>query len=431
MARDVRVFVRSCDLCQRAKAPNRSLAGPLQPLQVASGRWTDISMDFLTGLPPSGVSKFDAILTVVCRATKRVHFIPTHATVSAEQTVQLFLDNVFRLHGLPSSIVSDRDARFTARFWSVLMAKLGVKLHLSTANHPQTDGQSERAHRSLLESLRMFVAHQQSDWVEKLSVVEFAHNNLTNGTTGFSPFLLDLGFHPRMGLFDSSVALPLSESASSPSTSTSPAVGVRAEVVERFLAAQRSSLQQAVDAIRGAQELARTAATSPGATHGPVPFHVGDLVLVHRDALISPAQRARPSKKLGFPWQGPFPVLSVPSPNVCKLRLPNIRAHPVINNTFLKLYVPNSVPDRTQPPPPPVLVGEQPEWAVEDILDHRLYRGKSWQFLVKWVGLGVGDISWEPARNLVDDGVVNERLLAYSVLHPEVRACAPPAVWLP
>ena len=78
-----------------------------------------------------------------------------------------------------------------------------------------------------------------------------------------------------------------------------------------------------------------------------------------------------------------------------------------------------------------MLVGEQPEWAVEDILDHRLYRGKSWQFLVKWVGLGVGDITWEPARNLVDDGVVNERLLAYSVLHPEVRACAPPAVWLP
>jgi transposase InsO family protein len=152
-------------------------------------------MDFITQLPVTKAG-FDAIVIFVDMFSKMVHFVPTRTTATAPDTARIFFDNVFKLHGLPKSIVSDRDAKFTSRFWKSLFNTLGTKLAMSTAFHPQTDGQTERANRTLEDMLRAFTSYRQNDWDLQLSAVEFACNNAPNASTGMSPFQVNLGKNP-------------------------------------------------------------------------------------------------------------------------------------------------------------------------------------------------------------------------------------------
>ena len=415
LARDVKLFVKRCDSCQRAKPANTDLSAPLQPLPPPSQRWEHVSVDFMGGLPPAGPLLADTVMTVVDRLTKRVHFIATHHTADAPATAQLFLDHVVRLHGLPKSILSDRDTRFTSLFWQSLATTLNIKLSMSTANHPQTDGQTERYHRSLQETLRHFVGHLQADWINRLAAAEFAVNNALNASTGTTPFFLDLGYHPGTGLPTALVSAPR-DAPPLPQELTA------------FLETQRTTAQLAQDAILGAQ-LTSVVRDSQSRSRPPHPFAVGDLVLVSSEALLSPAQRDRPSRKLSFPWQGPFKVLAVPSPAVVRLSFPrSIRAHPVVNVTFLKLYTAD--PDLPAPPPPVLGQDDEPEWAVEAVLSHRCRRSR-WTFLVKWEGLGVASNEWLSLDALVDrdEMCINESLLRYAQDHPEVQQSLPDWDW--
>ena len=421
LPRDVKHFVQRCDMCQRAKAGNRNPAAPLTPLPIPERRWQHISMDFLTGLPPSGTARFDSIMTTVDRLTKRCHFTPTFTNASAEDIARLFVDNIVRLHGLPSSIVSDRDSKFTSAFWTALTAALQINRDMTTANHPQGDGQSERPHRTLQEALRIFVSHKQDDWSLHLAAAEFSINNLVNVSTGFSPFFLDMGFNPVYGPIPINVA---------PTLSPLPSPQAR---VDFFLQQQSHNLALARDAILDAQE--RAIAQDAASVQRRTPqIHVGDLVLVSSQALLSPAQRDRPSAKLAFPFQGPFRVLALPGPATVKLQLPrNIRAHPVINRRFIKLYH----PDPSMPPPLPPIPGPDglPEYLVEAILAHRtrnLGRGRhQMQFLIKWAGLGVAHNEWLPLANLVDeeDHCINQSLVEYARAFPALRQLRPTWDW--
>ena len=139
MATDVREYVRSCDLCQRNKPVVGKTRGLLQPLPVPTDRWEDISLDFITGLPPTPTG-YDAVLVVVDRWTKWAYFIPTHTTADAKQTAQRFHDVVFSRHGMPRRLVSDRDPRFTSHFWRAFFVAMGTTLAMSIAYHPQTTG---------------------------------------------------------------------------------------------------------------------------------------------------------------------------------------------------------------------------------------------------------------------------------------------------
>lgn len=126
------------------------------------------------------------------------HFIPCHSTIGAHGLAKLFVKHVFRLHGLPESITSDRGTQFVNRFWKRLCACLGIASKLSTSYHPETDGQTERLNAVMEQYLRMYVSHQQDDWLKWLPVAEFCGNNSTSDTTHPSPFLANYGFHPRM-----------------------------------------------------------------------------------------------------------------------------------------------------------------------------------------------------------------------------------------
>ena len=152
-------------------------------------------MDFITGLPRTPRQK-DSILVVVDRLSKMAHFIATKEIVEAPQVAELFIQNVFRLHGLPSSIVSDRDVRFTGHFWRHVFAKLSVSLNMSSGDHPQTDGQMERVNQVLKDMLRAYVSDRQTDWDSYLPLLEFAYNNRPHKVTKLSPFEINYGMSP-------------------------------------------------------------------------------------------------------------------------------------------------------------------------------------------------------------------------------------------
>ena len=161
MGLDVKKFVKSCDVCQRAKGAQLR-SGRLQSLPVPEQPWDHITMDFIMGLPKSPEGH-DAIYTFVDRLTKCVHLVPTTVPIDAEGSANLYIQHVFRLHGLSSSIVCDRDPRFTAQFFQEVFRLLGTKLSFSTAKHPQTDGQTERMNRLIADILRCFVNHKQDN----------------------------------------------------------------------------------------------------------------------------------------------------------------------------------------------------------------------------------------------------------------------------
>jgi len=156
-----------------------------------------LSVDFVVELPL--FSGYDAVMTVVDSVSKRAHFIPTHTTVTAEGAARLFLHQVWKLHGLPTCVVSDRGPQFIACFTKELYCLLGIKLASSMAWHPQTDGQTERVNQELDQYLRLFVNERQDDWYDLLSLAEFQHNNHVYSATQHPPFLLDTRRIPRMG----------------------------------------------------------------------------------------------------------------------------------------------------------------------------------------------------------------------------------------
>ncbi|POM73331.1 Pol protein [Phytophthora palmivora] len=177
-------YVKTCETCQRVK-PSGHASAPLQSHPVQADCWKSMSLDFVFGLP-AGDQGNTGILVFVCRLSKMVHLAP------------LFLDSVFRYHGLPESIASDRDPRFTDAFWDTLFQLLGTKLTISTADHPQTDGQTERVNRVLEDTLRSICAEAPRSWSDELPVVEFALNNAVHASTGFTPFYLNGLRHPQV-----------------------------------------------------------------------------------------------------------------------------------------------------------------------------------------------------------------------------------------
>lgn len=155
-------------------------------------------MDFVTGLPKS--SGYDAICVVVDRLSKKFHEIPCDTTIDAESLAKLFVANVWKLHGLPDTIVSDRGALFVSKFWAALCKRLKIQSLLSTAYHPETHGQTERTNAVMEQYLRCFVNYAQDDWPEWTPMSEFAGNNVVSSTARVSPFLANYGFHPRKKL---------------------------------------------------------------------------------------------------------------------------------------------------------------------------------------------------------------------------------------
>jgi hypothetical protein len=166
------------------------------PLPVPRVPWEDISMDFVLGLPRTKRGR-DSIFVVVDRFSKMAHFIPCHRSDNSSHVADLFFTEIIRLHGIPNTIVSDRDAKFLSLFWRILWYKLGTKLLFSTTCHPQMDGQTEVINHTLSTMLRAVLKTNPKLWEECLPHIEFAYNKLVHSTTKVSPFQVVYGFNPR------------------------------------------------------------------------------------------------------------------------------------------------------------------------------------------------------------------------------------------
>ena len=175
MRKDVRRYIRNCHTCQRSRTPRHRPSGILRPLPIPLRPWSSISMDFVTGLPWSNGN--DAVCVVVNHLTKMRHFVPCRTTTNAGDLADLFLHHVWKLHGLPNDIISDRGPQFASDFWQQLCSRLRISPRLSTAFHPETDGQTERANQNMEQYLHAFVSNQQDAWSHWLPMAEFAANN--------------------------------------------------------------------------------------------------------------------------------------------------------------------------------------------------------------------------------------------------------------
>ena len=189
MDADVDEYVKSCGKCQRNKARHQQKENRMAPLSVPMRAWEFIGTDFIMFLPVTSKG-FDAICVFSCHFTKMVHLVPCHSTITSEEFAKLFRRHIFRLHGLPKTIVSDRGTQFVSGMWRQLTADLGIQLAMSTAHQPSTDGQVERINKTLEEMLRSYVNLSHNDWDEWLDCAEFAINKSRAAATGCSPFEL-------------------------------------------------------------------------------------------------------------------------------------------------------------------------------------------------------------------------------------------------
>jgi len=197
VTKEVKQYVEGYNACQRNKNRTEQPAGKLMPNSIPKKPWAHISADFITKLPLA--EGYDSILVVVDRLTKMAHFIPTTEKTSAEGLARLFRDNVWKLHGLPKSIISDRGPQFMVGLMRVLNQMLGIESKMSMAFHPQIDGQTERVNQELEQYLRMFIDHQQEQWPDWLGTAEFVYNNKAHLSTKTLPFKANYRQDSRMG----------------------------------------------------------------------------------------------------------------------------------------------------------------------------------------------------------------------------------------
>ena len=196
MRNTVKEFVKSCRICQQTKARNHKPFGLLQPIEPPSNKWEVITMDFVIPLPETKNGN-SGILNVVCKLSKMIRIIPIHYNINATAVAMKFKEHIYRNHGLPTKIISDRDSLFMSKFWKELFRSLGTKLAPSTAYHPQTDGQSEIANRKVEEMIRAFANYRKDNWDEHLIDFEVAYNSAVNSTTLSTPFFINYGMHPK------------------------------------------------------------------------------------------------------------------------------------------------------------------------------------------------------------------------------------------
>ena len=375
----VKKYVRHCDTCKRSKGSRFKKQGVLQPLAVPDQRWQDISIDFVTGIPT--VKGANAICNIVDRLSKERHHIATDKEIDAERLAELFVHHVWKLHGLPRSIISDRGTQFVNDFWKFLCKRLGISVRLSTAWHPETDGQTERLNGVMEQYLRAYVNYLQDDWPDWLPLAEFTGNNTKSETTKVSPFFANKGFHPRMG-FE-----PAEPPPSNIKEVNADAFATRMEEIQKIL--RDNMLIAQADHERHANQ-----------HRGPAPqYKVGDLVWLDTRNLFT----KRPSRKLENRHAGKYRVKRIISNHAVELDLPNdLRVHPVFHVNLLEPAATDDPhPGHVQPPGPPIEVDGETEYEVTAIVDSRLFgRNKKLQYRVQWTGYS--ELNWEDAPNITN-----------------------------
>jgi hypothetical protein len=396
IGQDVEQFCKTCPVCQTTKGSNQKIPGLLHSLPIPTRPWGSIAMNFVGPFPES--AGFDYLWVVICRLTSMVHLVPIRTTTTASELAELYVREIVRLHGLATTIVSDRDSKFTSRFWRETHQLVGTKLLMSTSFHPQTDGASERAIRSVAQILRAFVRPDQRDWTAKVPMVEFALNSAISSSSGFAPFELNYGYMPSLN--------PGFE----PEPSTAP--GIR-HFVERAL----RNLADAHDAI--IESRVRQTHHANHRRRDSDEFATGDLVYVSTADLSLPKGRVM---KLLPKYVGPFKILDArPDTSSYRVELPaqlrarhlhdrfhrsKLRPHHANDDALFPHREPHAYYDFGTP--------DDQEWLVDEIIAHT-WEKDALMFQVRW---NLGDTTWEPHQRCEELQALENYLHLIGVEHP-------------
>ena len=394
MRKDVHEYVSECIICQKVKFDRGKAPGLLQPLPIPDGPWQSISMDFIFGLPKSKQGN-TGIWTIVDRFSKQAHFLPVKKTITAKHMAKLYMSNVFKHHGIPTSIVSDRDPRMTSLFWRGLFENLGTKLNFSSAYHPQTDGQSEILNSIVLDLLKNYIGEigQRDQWEQYLPLVEFAYNNTVHTSTGKAPF----------EIIEGRAKLPLI---------IKPHEKIFA--ADEYVRDIAVAFDKVKDAIAKAQEKHKKAADKH---RRPVAFKDDEWVLLRftkarlshttgKNRQGQPTGHQKYYMKLAKRYYGPFQILKQINDTAYRLKLPvNWHIHNAFHVSLLKPFKgePPSQPIQEEPPE----FDEQDEILVPDeIIKHEentLRSGKVIRrYLVRFKHYPMEDAQWMQETQLRD-----------------------------
>ena len=370
MHNDIKEYIKSCEICCRSKDSRHKPYGFLNPLEIPDRPWTSISMDFVTDLPSS--NGYTCILVVLDRFTKMGHFIPFSNVPSSEDTAKAFMTYIFKIHGLPNEILTDRGTQFTSKFWTAICKTLKITMKLSSPFHHQTNGLTERVNSVVEQFLRCYSNFKGSNWQNYLYLAEFCYNNSIQESLKNSPFYANYGYNPRFSpAVPSSIDVP------------------RAQEFTKDLSELFKELKENLKLASNKQEKF----ANQHRIKAPE-FKVNDKVWVNSSLIIRNKNKKLKPRKLG-----PYKILEKVSPVTYKIDFPkNIRIHPIIHVSELEPYYEDTF-KRKKEPPPPIIVNDEEEYEVEEILDKRKHYGKT-QYLIKWKGYPLSEASWEPEEYL-------------------------------
>ena len=286
MVKDIEEYCKTCHTCAISKPQGGKPQGKLKTMPVPTQPWQFIGIDFVGPLPESSnrTGSYDMICVIIDLLTSMVHVVPSSQSYCVSDVAELIFDSVYKLHGLPERIISDRDSLFTSKFWKRLHRLLNTKLQLSSAFHPQTDGATKRANRTITQMIRQCVSPDQKDWVIKLPTVEFTINSARSSTTGFSPFQLNYGRNPSLLIWKVEDEFP---------------------GVQKFAKRMKMAIMSAHDTII-ASRIENTVQANK--KRSIANYKEGDLVYLSTKNISLPKGLAR---KLALKYLGPFVILKV------------------------------------------------------------------------------------------------------------------------
>ena len=397
MTQDVCRFVRNCNTCDKSKIWRKQKHGLLKPLPISDRIWSELFVDFITGLAPS--KDCTSIMIVTDRLSKSIIVMPMKET-RAIDVAQTLLEHIFQHHGLPMAIVSDRGTQFVSMLWTEVCRLVKIIRRLSTVFHPKTDGATERANQELETYLCIFTSFQHEDWAFQLPIAMMALNSRVSQSTGLSPFFMTHGYHQSIMDFT------VSEEQDS---SLSPAKQGRQLVKHWRNSADLAKAAMAV--VQEAQERHSNTRRLIGDE-----FRPGDRVWLK----LKHVKTTWPIKKLDWIVL-PYRVLACIGTHAVQLDTPS-GIHPVFHVSLVKKAAEDPLPSQltidnepgmifdTPEDPSSVAINSDGEYTIERILRHRR-QGRGWRLLVKW--LGWSEPTWEPLQQLQETTALDayERLL--------------------